>query len=264
MKKLLKLLGAGLLITAFASCSNILTDDEVSADESTARAITSKTTTLTKASEVARLVYEGYNETGDGPIIITKSVLKQGYKKTNVYLITLSGTQMVKNQSTGYITDLQSGFNLNNAYLENVVSIVTANIPKNSNLVFAGHSLGGMICQQVIADSTIKNNYNVLNTVCFGSPLLSAGSREGTVQRLGDTSDLVPYMSGSLFNNTIWAICGLNREDGGYGTNFVDAHQSYINDDEWGAYDVVGKKKGGATITLDLSTKTFYNSPAWW
>ena len=121
-----------------------------------------------------------------------------------------------------------------------------------------------MIAQQVAADSTIKANYNVLNTVCFGSPLLSAGSREGTVKRLGDTSDVVPYLSGSMFNNTFWAICGLNRESGNYGFAVVNAHcESYLRDDVWGAYDVTGTKNGGATLTLDLSTRTFYQSEAW-
>ena len=261
MKKFVKILAAAILASSVIGCSDLI--DEEGESLSSERAVKSNTVTYTMASEISRLVYEGYNEAKQGPIIITKGVLKSGWTSKNVYLITLSGTELVKNQTTGYLTDLKSGFNLNNKYLENVVSIVTKNIPKNSNLVFAGHSLGGMICQQVIANDTIKNNYNVLNTVCFGSPLLSAGDREGTVKRLGDTSDIVPYLSGSLFNNTLWAIAGLNREDGGYGTDIMNAHQSYIRDDEWGAYDVVGKKYGGARITLDLNTKTFYQSPSW-
>lgn len=261
MKKLVKVLSVLALAAALAGCSDL--GDEENDSLASERAAASNKVTYTMASEISRLVYEGYNEAKKGPIIITKGVLKSGWTSKNVYLITLSGTELVKNQTTGYLTDLKSGFNLKNAYLDNVVSIVTKNIPKNSNLVFAGHSLGGMICQQVIANGTIKKNYNVLNTVCFGSPLLSAGDREGTVKRLGDTSDIVPYLSGSLFNNTVWAIAGLNREDGGYGTDFANAHQSYIRDDEWGAYDVVGKKYGGTKIILDLNTKTFYQSKYW-
>jgi pimeloyl-ACP methyl ester carboxylesterase len=143
-----------------------------------------------------------------------------------------------------------------------VVRIIKANVPKNANLVIAGHSLGGMIAQQVAANSEIKSRYNVLNTVCFGSPLLAAGSREGTVRRLGDVSDPVPYLSGSLFNNTLWAIMGLNREDGGYGIRGITAHnQSYYRSDLWGKYDVTGTKYGGAKLILDLDTRTFYQSP---
>ncbi len=219
-----------------------------------------ETTTLTTSAQVADLVWDGYNGGELGPI----SIIEGKLNNTDVYLVTLSGTEDVSGQSTGYLTDLLSGFNLNNAYYENVVAVISENIPAGSNLVIAGHSLGGMIAQQVVADSTIKANYNILNTVCFGSPLLSAGSREGTVKRLGDTSDVVPYLSGSMFNNTIWAVAGLNRENGGYGTAVVKAHcESYLRDDVWGKYDVTGTKNGSNKLTLDLSTRTFFQSEAW-
>ena len=221
-------------------------------------------TTLTTSAQVADLVWDGYNKGVDGPISIIEGTLKSGWSSTNVYLVTLSGTEDVKGQSTGYLTDLLSGFNLKSAYYDNVVAVISENIPAGSNIILAGHSLGGMIAQQVAANSTIKANYNIKNTICFGSPLLSAGSREGTVKRLGDTSDVVPYLSGSIFNNTIWAVAGLNRENGGYGWSAVDAHcESYLRDDVWGAYDVTGTKNGGAKLTLNLDSRVFFQSEAW-
>ena len=126
----------------------------------------------------------------------------------------------------------------------------------------AGHSLGGMIAQQVAADDGIKRNYVVMNTVTFGSPLLSAGSREGIVKRLGDTSDVIPYMSGSIINNTAWAIAGLQREDGHYWGNSLNAHvNSYTRADVWGKYDVTGTKWGGATLTVQTYTTKYFHSP---
>lgn len=220
------------------------------------------TVTYTNAPEIYAYVRDGYNQGSLGPISITKGTLKSGLSSKTVYLVTLSGTELVLNQSTGVLTDLLSGFNLNNVYYANTVNIIKANVPQNANLIIAGHSLGGMIAQQVAADSGIKARYNVLNTVCFGSPLLAAGSREGTVRRLGDVSDPVPYLSGSLFNNTLWAILGLNREDGGYGIRGITAHnQSYFRTDLWGKYDVTGTKYGGARLILDLDTRVFYQSP---
>ena len=216
----------------------------------------------TTAPQIYQFVRDGYNQGTKGPISITKGTLKSGWSSKTVYLITLSGTELVLNQSTEVLTDLFSGFNLDNAYYKNVVNVITKNVPKNANLVIAGHSLGGMVAQQVAANSTIKSRYNVLNTVTFGSPLLSAGSREGTVKRLGDVSDVVPFLSVHTVVNSIWAIGGLNREDGGYYLRPITAHnESYGRSDVWGKYDVTGTKNGGATLTLDLSTRVFYQSP---
>ncbi len=227
-----------------------------------AYAADSSVKTYTNATEIYTLVRDGYNGGVKGPISITRGTLKSGFSSKTVYLVTLSGTELVLNQSTEVITDLLSGFNLESTYYHNVVNTIRANVPRNANLILAGHSLGGMIAQQVAANSTIKANYNVLNTVCFGSPLLAAGFREGTVRRLGDVSDPVPYLSGNLFVTPVRAILGLNREDGHYYLAPITAHNaSYSRADLWGKYDVTGTKYGSAKLTLDLSTRTFFKSP---
>lgn len=218
--------------------------------------------TYTNAAEIYTLVRDGYNGGAKGPISITKGTLKQGFSSKTVYLVTLSGTELVLNQSTEVLTDLFSGFDLDNAYYWNVVRVIQQNVPRGANLILAGHSLGGMVAQQVAADTAIKSQYNVLNTVAFGSPLLSVGSREGVVRRLGDVSDVVPYLSGRLFTNPITAIFGLNREDGHYYGRPITAHNaSYSRTDLWGKYDVTGTKYGSAKLILDLGTREFFQSP---
>ena len=218
--------------------------------------------TISNAAEMCDYVYDGYNQGTKGPITVTKGTLKKSLTSKTVYLVTLSGTEWVFNQSTEALTDLFSGFNLKSAYYANVVDVILNNIPKGSNLILAGHSLGGMIAQQVAADSTIKARYNILNTVCFGSPLLSAGLREGTVKRLGDVSDVVPLLSAQIFVNPIWALVGLNRENGGYGAKTITAHkESYRRADVWGKYDAVGEKNGKNKLVLDESTRQFFKSP---
>ena len=220
------------------------------------------TKTFTNAAEIYTFVRDGYNQGTKGPVSITKGTLKKGFSSKTVYLVTLSGTELVLNQSTEVLTDLFSGFNLDNAYYRNVVNIINANVPKGANLVIAGHSLGGRVAQQVAGNSSIKSRYNILNTVTFGSPLLSAGTREGTVKRLGDVSDVVPFLSVHTVVNSIWALAGLNREDGGYYLRPITAHnESYGRADIWGKYDVTGTKNGGAKLILDLSTRVFYQSP---
>ncbi len=221
----------------------------------------SAATRYSSAPAIYGIVGQGYNGGSRGPISITRGTLVKGGRSQSVYLVTLSGTEFVKNQSTGVWTDILAGFNLNNAFVRNVVNAVNGNVPRGSNIIFAGHSLGGMVAQQAAADGSLKANFNILNTVCYGSPLLAAGSREGDVKRLGDTSDVVPYASGSTINNAAWAIGGLNRENGGYGANAVKAHtESYGRYDVWGAYDVLGQKWGGAYLDLDLGTQRWFRS----
>lgn len=226
-------------------------------------------TEYTSANELCEICWLSYNKGAYGPIIVVQGQLQNWFIKKDVYLITLCGTELLDGQSTGILEDLLVGFQQeNNAYTQNVVNMIKNTIPEGSNLFFTGHSLGGMVCQQVAANTYVKDNYNVLNTVTFGSPVISGGQREGVVRRLGDTSDFVPYLS--VTGQFVRQIAGLNREDGGYsadGWSFSagwKAHNnSYIREDLWGDYDVTGKKGGHAKLTLDLSTLRFEQAPSW-
>lgn len=249
-------------LTAFASEN----DDLVA--ETYASVQAGESVTYDDASDVARLVQLGYTSVQtNGPISITQGTLSYDNwwwsESKEVYLICLSGTDTdAENQTTGYWTDLLVGFEQDNKYTTNVRNTIEANIPQGSNIILAGHSLGGMVAQTIAADSTIKEDYNILNTVTFGSPLIDGLSREGMVKRLGDTSDIVPYLSLSSFTNIIWQSAGLNREDGGYGSDLLGAHcESYQREAIWGDYDPCGEKNGGRILALNLSTTTFYPSP---
>ena len=254
----------GMAVTASAAEA----DNETLINAVQAQLNAKQTVTFTNAAELARLVQIGYSyRQPNGPISITKGTLttKSWFSTTNktVYVVCLSGTDLAFNQTTGVATDLLVGFEQNNLYLRNVRNAILDAVPKGSNLLIAGHSLGGMVAQQVAADSTIKAKYNVLNTVTYGSPLISGLSREGTVKRLGDTRDVVPYLSVSTLTALIWQAAGLNREDGGYGAaQVITAHcESYQRAAVWGAYDVTGTKNGNAKLTLNFATTKFYASP---
>lgn len=257
---------------------------------------TEGTATYTKASELALFTFKGYNngtiptpttslgllkytlETfvmGDeynGPIGIVEATLHQNGTDRPVYIVALSGTELIWSdytglQSTGAATDLLCAFNLDNPYIKAVKKAMKENIPTNANVIFYGHSLGGMIAQEAAADNVIKKNYNVLNTITYGSPLIKLLSkREGTVRRLCDTSDIIPVMS--VYSLTPLAVVqywGSERfsEDGGYNSKWLAAHnESYLRDDVWGNYDVLGIKGGSASLTFDMKETRYFEAPA--
>ncbi|MBA3470218.1 MAG: VCBS repeat-containing protein [Herpetosiphonaceae bacterium] len=225
------------------------------------------------ANQLARLVFLGYNNGNPGPISITPIILHRGNGQTfdrNTYLVTISGTEDVSGQATGFFTDFQSGFNYSNRLVNGVKNALDAyGVSNGANLVLAGHSLGGMAAQQVASDTWVKRNFNVLHTVTFGSPLVTNGlqGREGATQRLGDTSDLVPYLSTNttLGPRVLQAMAGLNREDGGYGrANFVEAHvDSYTRPEVWGHYDALGVQDGSSWIEYHRNQRQFFAAPAY-
>ena len=253
------------------------------------------TTTYTNASELAKFTFKGYNngslpaptttlglleytlETfvmGDeynGPIGIVEETLNQNGEEKPVYIVALSGTELIWSdytgiQSTGAVTDLLCGFNLDNPYIKAVRNAMINNIPSNADVIFYGHSLGGMIAQEAAADSTIKRNYNILNTVTYGSPLIKLLSRrEGVVRRLCDTSDIVPVLS--VYSLTPLAVIqywGSERysEDGGYNSDWLAAHnESYLREDVWSNYDVLGIKGGNATLTFNMDDAIYFEAP---
>ena len=251
MKKSVKLLSCLLVVALIA----VLLMSNVTA-------FAGNTKTITKASQLAAMVKEGKNKGNPGPISITKGrLVSRTGRSQDVYLVTFSGTELVMNQSTDVIADLLSGFNTNNPYYYNAVKVIREHVKRGSKLVLAGTSLGGMIAQQVAANPTIKKEYQVLNTIGFGAPLLSQGFREGTIRRLGDWADPIPYLSINTFTAPIHSILGLNREHSRYKLP-IQAHiNSYVLDDPWGKYDATGTLNGGAKLILDMNTRTFYPAP---
>ena len=217
------------------------------------------------STDMAQYIYQGYyhcdtgvNPDSNGPIAIAPATLIKKNAlgketKTQVYVVGLAGTEFMFNEPRGVITDLQVGFEQDNFYIREIRKVVCNVVPRGANVIFTGHSLGGMVAQQASGDKVLKARYNILNTISFGSPLINPIGREGQVKRLGDTADIVPYMSAQTVVRPIHQITGLNREDGGYAAKeFAQAHmKSYLREDVWGAYDVLGVKGGNAKIVID-------------
>ena len=199
-----------------------------------------------------------------GPIIITEGTLKNGKEQCDIYLVTLTGLEVptLTPQTTDVVTTGQAGLELSNDFERNLRRVMKEAIPKNANVVFAGHSLGGMVAQQIAADTSVQKRYNILNIVAYGSPVMFKGQIEGTLKRMGDVNDPVPYLSAETFKDFEVQDGTLQKEDSGLGLDitFAAHRNSYFDEKTWGKYDVLGFKGGDATIKLKLKTQKFYES----
>ncbi len=258
-----KIIVLTLAMTMLFSSSVFASENDIFIQTTYSQVLSQQSYLYSNAAQIARLVQTGYSDIQTiGPFLITQGTLMNNGTETPVYLICISGTDTsVSNQTTGYWTDLLSGFEFDNRYNKNVRAKIKEVIPTGSNLIFAGHSLGGMIAQQCASDSSLKANYNILYTVTFGSPLINGFKREGTVRRLGDKADFVPYLSLTSILNVIWQSVGLNRESGGYSNPLTAHSESYQREDVWGNYDITGIKNGSNQILIDFSSCHYYYSP---
>ena len=223
-----------------------------------------KSLTLKNFPQVAQYAGLGYNHGMKGPIIITEGTLKNGKEQCDIYLVTLTGLEVptLTPQTTDVVTTGQAGLELSNDFERNLRRVMKEAIPKNSNVVFAGHSLGGMVAQQIAADTSVQKRYNILNIVAYGSPVMFKGQIEGTLKRMGDVNDPVPYLSAETFKDFEVQDGTLQKEDSGLGLDitFAAHRNSYFSEKTWGKYDVLGFKGGDATIKLKLKTQKFYES----
>lgn len=230
------------------------------------------------AAELAQFVNAGYNGGKFGPVSTTPATLREGNKSMPVHLVGISGTENVRGQSTGWGTNLKSGFEQNNPGLRNAKESILSTVPAGSNLVLAGHSQGGMIAQQLAANPEIKNRYNIVSTTTFGSPLISPGQRKGEVHRIAAAGDPVPRASAasSLSPMTaLWAAAGqqnirtdfpiaLNKP-GTYGNGITAHTQDYTNENntDLKRMDALGRNnpRVPATLEFDPSKRVFFSSP---
>lgn len=224
-------------------------------------------------SEIASITKKEYQEfDGDyEPIGICKAKLINNNKIENVYLVTLLGTKFAYNKKSGWqatdiINDVLAGFDINNPYLDVVKNAILSTVPQGSKIVIFGHSLGGMVAQEVAGDTEIKDEYQILNTVAFGSPLCAYNNgREGVVKRMCDKRDIIPLLSKYTLTNYQKQMYGKEKivEDGGYSFfSMIKAHcKSYQRSEIWGKYDTLGVLGGSNHISFDYTQMHYFQAP---
>ena len=201
-----------------------------------------------------------------GPIGIVRAKFTADGNTEDVYIITLGGTEFKDGQATDVKTDILVGLGKSNDYLDAIINTINSQIPENSKLFITGISLGGMVAQQVISDPDICKNYEIVNTVCIGSPLIineNSKLREGKVIRIEDYCDFVPKLSIYTLNLTVMGKYSHEKitEKSEY-TQPLYAHAfSYVDSAVWQKYDVAGTENGDSTLRFDADNITYYDAP---
>ena len=172
-------------------------------------------------------------------------------KAREIYLVALRGTDQSwdKNDVLGIPVCLRSFLNLKNIYFEEVKKAIFDTVPCGSPLVLAGHSLGGMILEQISADKDINDNYLILNLLTIGSPYVKVKGRICPFHRVADKTDIIPWLGFSVAAN-LFTHKPVFKNNGYFG-NPLGAHtDSYRDSESWREYDCFGIYKGGHVIVL--------------
>jgi len=217
--------------------------------------------TFTNAAQLANYLELGYFENSYGPISLTKAVLDDGEER-DVWLVCLRGWEPNKFfNNNGWTSCMQSGNNYKSSYYRRIKEVLMEHVPEGEALVFAGHSLGGMVAEQLIGDLELKSRYDILYTVTFGSPLVEYETeKEGVLNLLGDRNDPVISLSSDTHYTYYFPI----HEESSHIEDGTECHMdSYLSEEVWGAYDVVGQEDGTVRLTVDPETRVFYQAWMW-
>lgn len=231
MKKMLSVALSLILLLSFVSAAFADVDDE----------------TYHSAGEVIDLILDVRSK-AKAPISLVKATLNSGGRSSPVYLMALDGTLYVPVSVNNPFACVLSSFDLSTIYLREAKRILLERVPVGSKLLLAGHSLGGMIAQQLASDKTIKSRYEIVNTLTAGAPVVLTGASEGSIHRLTAKNDIIPKLGIGyiLKGSSLFSI-----EKTADSLNPMNAHMSYHTDPAWNAYDVLGVKGGQSTLTLN-------------
>ena len=217
--------------------------------------------------------YQTYQYTRDadptkglGTMSISKGKIVENGTSKAIWFVALHGVE-TEDQADNWNSCLKAAGGNNNAYLKGAKKAIKKTIPSNATVVIAGHSLGGMVAQQLRADSTIIKKYKVLFTVTFGSPLINVEGEktEGKLNRLAAKGDPVPLLSDYTVNDIEKQFKDLQVEDHVIpviGVPILAHITGYYDESAWKDYDAVGKKGGSTVLKIDDSTTQYFYLPA--
>ena len=216
----------------------------------TANAAEANTVTLTNVPDVSHFIQEPEPE---GELHIAPAAIVSANGTEEVWFVSVRGIDWLMRGVNNFLTYIIVSFNGGNRYLTLAKNAILQNVPAGAKIVLAGHSLGGMIVQQLICDDEITAKYEVVNALTFGSPyvVVDEGKREGKLYRMEDKYDTVPKFSIALFMSPANYRGGIKRGSPYLGDPNGAHNNSYKRTDIWGAFDALGHENGGAKLVLN-------------
>ncbi|HTX36043.1 MAG TPA: hypothetical protein VME43_13525 [Bryobacteraceae bacterium] len=141
--------------------------------------------------DMAKAVFERYG--GNEPIAIVP-VKGEAGKRPDTYVVLMSGTEAQNpTQATWFNQDASAAANLDDRYRQSVRNALDeCGVRKSDKLIFAGHSLGGMEAQNIVADPKFKEKYTATEVHTFGSPKTAPEQPGVAYHRYSTVDDPVP------------------------------------------------------------------------
>jgi len=193
------------------------------------------------AQMLAQLLFERYDS--GYPIRIVR-LSNTDMPKT--WLVLLAGTEFnIMGQSN---TPLAWGEGLRQStnYRSQVAQVITNWAPPGSNIILVGHSLGGMVAQNLAADSSFTSNYKVVSVISYGSPKTTETVSGTDYVWFAAVNDLVPSINPlNLFSQPPYIWVTVNPYAGGGVIGLipgVNAHMAYPTSTDLANYDGLGHK----------------------
>ena len=207
----------------------------------------SKRIKCTNLNEASDFIFDG----GSGEITVSPIKITEKGKTRNAYIVCVMGMGYKLSKPNNPIACVPAAFNIRNQYYRLVRKTILKYVPKGSELLLYGHSLGGMVCQELACDKELKEPYKITKILTIGSPYIMVlkKNREGKLVRFADKSDTVPKLSPAfLIDRKDYKDAYF--EDGAYNGNPDTSHnRSYRDADVWKKYDALGVKGGKAYFT---------------
>ena len=191
----------------------------------------------------------------------------------NTWLVALSGTQIRKGQPTGIEEIFASAFRLTDKYSTAVVQrMQQMGIPAGAKVILAGHSLGGMIAQNlpVLPELGYNQRWQTLRVITYGSPIMNTVRLSHHVARRfavrGDPVVLqTAYWASKLGHDDIfapadpWCFTIPTCVDGGPGyLGPIELHRAYKKSFDLTQYDALGDRGGSQILQIDSSKQRHF------